>query len=163
MDKESQALFLSLAALSARTSHSEVVVGRNAPTLSQVSKDRELRQGVTLCEFGRRRERVASQLLQTAYRKINENELLATPSLRSVAALATVEMLILAYQDSLAFTRSASRNARPLSAAVASHLRILAEESNGQPSAPFGFYSVAWTAVIRDALVASVTGRALDL
>lgn len=163
MDKESQALFLSLAALGARTSHSNLVVGKNAPTLLQVSTDRELRQGVALCEYGRRRERVASQLLQTAYRKINENELLATPSLRSVASLATVEMLILAYQDSLAFTRTASRNARPLSAAVASHLRILAEEGNGQPSAPFGFYSVAWTAVIRDALVSSVTGRALDL
>lgn len=94
---------------------------------------------------------------------LNEQQLFAKPTLKSVAALATVEMLILVYQDSLAFTRSASKNARPLSSAVASHLRIMAEECAGQPSAPFGFYSVAWTAIIRDALVSSVTGRALDL
>jgi hypothetical protein len=63
----------------------------------------------------------------------------------------------------MAFTRSAAKSARPLSSAVASHLRIMAEESSGQPSAPFGWYSVAWTAVIRDSLVSSVTGRGLDL
>lgn len=163
MDEISQALFLSLAALGARTSHSPLVVGDNAPTLQQVSQNRELRQGSALCRYGTRRDKVASELLQVAYRKINENQVLATPSLRSIAALATVEMLILVYQDSLPFTRTAARNARPLSAAVASHLRILAEESNGQPTAPFGFYSVAWTALIRDALLSTVTGRALDL
>lgn len=163
MDGETQALFLSLAALGARTSHSELVIGKNAPTLTQVSRDPQLRKGTALCEYGKRRERVASELLQVAFRKVNENQLLATPSLRSVTALANVEMLILVYQDSLAFTRNAARNARPLSAAVASHLRIMAEECNGQPKAPFGFYSVAWTALIRDALLSSVTGRALDL
>lgn len=163
MDGVSQALFLSLAALGARTSRSPLVVGDNAPTLQQVSQNQELRQGSALCVYGNRRERVASEMLQVAYRKINENQLFAKPSLRSVATLATVEMLILVYQDSLAFTRTAAQNARPLSAAVASHLRIMAEESNGQPTMPFGFYSVAWTALIRDALLSSVTGRALDL
>jgi hypothetical protein len=163
MDGENQALFLSLAALSARTSPSELVVGPNAPELHQVSQDPALRRGSTLCAFGKRREQLASELLQVAYRRINENQLLTKPSLRSIAALATVETLILVYQDSLAFTKSASRNARPLSAAVASHIRILADESMGHPSDPFAFYSVVWTAFIRDALVASVTGRALDL
>lgn len=162
-DGESQALFLALAALGSRSSHSEAVVGKNAPTLSDLSRNPALRSGLGLCEYGRRRERVASELLQVAYRKLNENQLFATPSLRNVAALATVEMLILVYHDNLAFTRAAARKARPLSAAVASHLRIIAEDCNGDPKAPFGYYSVAWTSVIRDALVSSVTGRALDL
>ena len=163
MDGENQALFLSLAALSARTSPSKMIIGPNAPELQQVSQDPELRRGSTLCEFGKRRERLASELLQVAYRRINENQLLSKPSLRSIAALATVETLILVYQDSLAFTKSASRNARPFAAAAASHIRILADEGMGQLTDPLAFYSVAWTAFIRDALVASVTGRALDL
>lgn len=95
MDPISQALFLSLGALSARTSHSELVVGKNAPTLMEVSKDEKLRSSVALCEFGRRREPIAREMLQLALRKLNENKVFATPSLKSAAALATIEMLIL--------------------------------------------------------------------
>lgn len=75
----------------------------------------------------------------------------------------TLRTLLTVYSDSLAFSRDASRRARPLSAVVASHLRILAEECDGLPTLAFSFYSVAWTAIIRDALVAAVTGKPLDL
>lgn len=95
MDNISQALFLSLAALSARTSNSEIVVGKKAPTLMQVLNNDKLRSSVTLCKYGKSREDVARELLNLAYKKLNENQVLVTPSLRSVAALATVETLML--------------------------------------------------------------------
>lgn len=111
------------------------------------------------------------------------------------------------YRDPLAYTRTASKEARPFSSAAASHLRLLAEEmltytaeaedpikggtsgwahcaictfandpaavyravgksvyTDDPKSDPFSaFYSIAWTVGIRDALIASATGRALDL
>jgi hypothetical protein len=95
MDGISQALFLSLAALGSRTSTSELIVGKGAPSLLDLSQNKDLRSGLSLCQYGERRERVASELLNLAHRKINENMVLVTPSLQSAAALATVEMLIL--------------------------------------------------------------------
>ena len=111
------------------------------------------------------------------------------------------------YRDPLAYTRTASKEARPFSSAAASHLRLLAEEmlaytpdaddpvkggtsgwahcavctfandpaavyraqgktvyTDSPKADPFSaFYSIAWTVGIRDALIASATGRALDL
>jgi hypothetical protein len=163
MDAESQALYISLAALAARISTLEVVVGKDAPTLQHLLQESQLRASNTPCEYGKRREPVASGLLQAAYRKIHEAQVFGLPSLRNATALAVVETLILAYEDSAAFTGKASRKARSLSAAAASHLRIMAEECTSQPEEPLAFYSVAWTAIFRDAMVSIITGRALDL
>lgn len=67
------------------------------------------------------------------------------------------------YRDQQPFSPSAIREARSYGAAAASHLRIIAEEvAAGTPQPEFSFYSIAWTALIRDALISAATGRALD-
>ena len=157
-----QALYLILGALAARSSSAEFLVGPNAPSMQEISLNKELRQGTNLCQYGIRRERLAGDILQAALQKLHDCGVFSATDLRSVVALTVAEMLILVYRDALAFTRRASREARPFSAAAATHLRILAEDHVVEEPSPTGWYSVAWTLVIRDALIASATGRALD-
>ena len=157
-----QALYLILGALAARSSGAEFLVGPDAPSIKDISLNAKLREGTNLCQYGARRERLAGDILQSALQKIHDCGIFSATDLRSVVALTVAETLILVYRDALAFTRRASREARPFSAAAATHLRILAEDHVTDEFSPTGWYSVAYTLVIRDALIASATGRALD-
>lgn len=69
-----------------------------------------------------------------------------------------------AYKDALRISPEAAREARTYSAAAASHLRIMAEDTaNSGYRNGFAFYSIAWTVIIRDAIHAAAVGRALEL
>lgn len=75
------------------------------------------------------------------------------------------EILILGYRDIVAYSRIASREARYFSAGAAAHMRIMSEEQYDDDRGSKGYtgwLSVAWTIVIRDAVIASGTGRPLN-
>jgi hypothetical protein len=95
MDAASQAVFMSIAAIASRAVSPQEFDGQDAPALAELSKSSMLRQGTTLCSYGKRREQAAITTLQAAVRVINENGIFTSPSLRSVAALTMMEMLIL--------------------------------------------------------------------
>lgn len=95
LDPLSQVLFFAIAAMAARVSNHELLVGPGAPSLTSVGQDTEYRRTRELSRFGMRRHALSNRLLALAVRKLNENSAFVTPSLRSVAALCLVQTLTL--------------------------------------------------------------------
>lgn len=162
LDPIDQSMYLALGALAARSSSADFMIGNSAPNLREVSQNPALRQGVNLCQYGEKRERLAGDILHAAIQKLHWSGAFSATDLKSVVALTVAEMLILVYRDALAFSRRASTEARPFASGAATHLRILAEDHITDQLAPTGWYSVAWTLVIRDSMISIACGRALD-
>ena len=165
LDIIDQALYLTLAALAARCSSAKDFVGIDAPSLRDNAHTPAWRKGTFLCSFGDKREKLATEFLQLSLQKIKELQLFALPSLRSTVCLTVAEILILGYRDIVAYSRIASREARCFSAAAAAHMRAMSEEHFDDQRGSKGYtgwLSVSWTLVVRDALIASATGRSLN-
>lgn len=119
---------MTVAAMVARGSSSDTFVGRDAPSLRDVSADVTLRRGSRLAHYGARRNELANKMLDAAISKVHESRAIAVPDLRNIVSLSIVETLILLYRQPQAFSLEAAREARPYSAAAASLVKILAED-----------------------------------
>lgn len=185
MDPVNQALYLGLAAISARTANSAALVGQNAPSLSDVGTRKELRLDNSLCTYGQRREALATDLFNAFITRVNENGVFALATMRSAVTLTLAEMLIqgvydlpapatgphysqvwnlrlyTVWREPICFGTNATNEARTYSAAAAEAIRGVGENFDDGIVRDYGFYSVTWTSVIRDSLVAATTGRGL--
>lgn len=154
-----------MAALAARYSGSVELVGPDAPNLRELAHSPVWKQGTFLCSFGEKRESLATELLQLSLQKIQDSRIFSTASLHSVLCLTLAEILILGFRDIVAYSQIASRESRYFSAAAAAHMRIMSEEQYDDNRGLKGYtpwLSTAWTLVIRDAIIASGTGRSLN-
>lgn len=94
MNPIDQALYMAIAAVVVRITSDKEVIGGDAPTLVQLAQLRDLRQDTGISNFGTRREEMSTNLLEAAMRKLNESGSFTAPTLRSVAALCLIELLV---------------------------------------------------------------------